>query len=156
MKIRPLGAKVFHTDGQTDMTELEVTFRSFTEVSKKRGGIRFKKCTPSNYWIWLEKQKAVCYNLLTQLASTRTARPNNTQFLVSIYRIEFLWSQPRAIHRPFRSLQFSVIHFDLNSQNWIRLQFCWPNSHFLFTWGGRQLVVSFIRSYYVLWLIDNV
>ena len=40
MKIRPVGAELFHADGQTDtaMTMLTVTFRNFANAPKKRGG----------------------------------------------------------------------------------------------------------------------
>ena len=38
MKIRPVGAELFHadrrTDGQTDMTKLIVAFRNFANASK--------------------------------------------------------------------------------------------------------------------------
>jgi len=36
MKIRPVGAELFHANGQTDMTELIVTFRNFASVPKNR------------------------------------------------------------------------------------------------------------------------
>ena len=41
MKIRPVGAELFHeayrqTDGQADMMKLTVTFRNFVTVSKIR------------------------------------------------------------------------------------------------------------------------
>jgi len=32
MKIRPVGAQLFHGDGQTDMTNLTVTFRNFANA----------------------------------------------------------------------------------------------------------------------------
>jgi hypothetical protein len=35
MKIRPLGAELFHADGQTDMTKLLHTFRNFANAPKK-------------------------------------------------------------------------------------------------------------------------
>jgi hypothetical protein len=34
MKIRPVGATLFHADGRTDMTKLRVTFRNFAKASK--------------------------------------------------------------------------------------------------------------------------
>jgi hypothetical protein len=34
MKIRPVGAEVFHADGQTDMTKLVVAFRDFAKAPK--------------------------------------------------------------------------------------------------------------------------
>ena len=34
IKIRPVGADLFHTDGQTDMTKLPVAFRNFAIVPK--------------------------------------------------------------------------------------------------------------------------
>ena len=34
MKIRPMGAELFHADGQTDMTKLIVAFRNFANASK--------------------------------------------------------------------------------------------------------------------------
>jgi hypothetical protein len=35
MKIRPVGAELFHADGQTDMTKLEVAIRNFAKVPKQ-------------------------------------------------------------------------------------------------------------------------
>jgi hypothetical protein len=34
MKIRPLGAELFHADGWTDMTKLKVAFRKFANAPK--------------------------------------------------------------------------------------------------------------------------
>jgi hypothetical protein len=34
MKIRPVGAELFHADGRTDMTKLIVIFRSFSNAPK--------------------------------------------------------------------------------------------------------------------------
>jgi hypothetical protein len=43
MKIRPVGAKLFHedrrTDGRTDMTKLMVTFRNIANVPKNIANI---------------------------------------------------------------------------------------------------------------------
>jgi len=36
MKIRPVGAKLFHADGRTDMTKLIVAFRNFANAPKNR------------------------------------------------------------------------------------------------------------------------
>jgi phosphoserine phosphatase len=35
VKIRPVGAELFHTDGQTDMKMLIVAFRSFAKAPKR-------------------------------------------------------------------------------------------------------------------------
>jgi len=35
MKIRPVGAELFHADGRTDMTKLIVAFRNFANACKK-------------------------------------------------------------------------------------------------------------------------
>ena len=35
MKIRPVGAELFHADGRTDTTEITVAFRNFTKARKK-------------------------------------------------------------------------------------------------------------------------
>jgi hypothetical protein len=35
MKIRPVGADLFHADGQTDVTNLIVAFRNFANVPNK-------------------------------------------------------------------------------------------------------------------------
>ena len=40
MKIRPVGAEVFHTGGQTDMTKLMIAFRNFANAPQKQAGIR--------------------------------------------------------------------------------------------------------------------
>jgi hypothetical protein len=37
MKIRPVGAEVFHADGRTDMTKLIVAFRNFARAPKNAG-----------------------------------------------------------------------------------------------------------------------
>jgi len=34
MKIQPMGAELFHTDGQTDMVKLVVTARNFANAPK--------------------------------------------------------------------------------------------------------------------------
>ena len=34
IKIRPVGAELFHVDGQTDMTKLIVAFRNFANAPK--------------------------------------------------------------------------------------------------------------------------
>jgi len=34
MKIRPVGAELFHTDGRTDMTKLTVALRKFVKAPK--------------------------------------------------------------------------------------------------------------------------
>jgi len=34
MKILPMGAELFHADGQTDMTKLIVAFRNFVKAPK--------------------------------------------------------------------------------------------------------------------------
>jgi len=36
MKMRPVGADLFHADGQTDMTKSGVDFRDFAEAPKGR------------------------------------------------------------------------------------------------------------------------
>ena len=36
MKIRPVGAELFHADGRTDMTNLIITFRNFASAPKNR------------------------------------------------------------------------------------------------------------------------
>jgi len=36
MKIHPVGAELFHADGQTDMTKLMVAFRNFANAPKNR------------------------------------------------------------------------------------------------------------------------
>jgi hypothetical protein len=36
MKIRLVGAEVFHADGQTDMTKLIIAFRKFANAPKKQ------------------------------------------------------------------------------------------------------------------------
>jgi len=40
MKIRPVGAEVFHAGGWIDMTKLMVAFRNFAEAPEKQTGIR--------------------------------------------------------------------------------------------------------------------
>jgi hypothetical protein len=40
MKNRPVGAKLFHEDGQTDMTKRTVTFRNFANAPPKKEDAR--------------------------------------------------------------------------------------------------------------------
>jgi hypothetical protein len=40
MKIRPVGAELYHADGRTDMTNLIVAFRSFANAPNKQSTIR--------------------------------------------------------------------------------------------------------------------
>jgi hypothetical protein len=46
MKIRPVGAELFHADGrmdkQTDMTKLIVTFRNFANTLKRHRGFQLE------------------------------------------------------------------------------------------------------------------
>jgi hypothetical protein len=43
MKVRPVGAELFHVDRQTDVTKLIVAFRNFANVPKKQLEIAFKE-----------------------------------------------------------------------------------------------------------------
>jgi hypothetical protein len=43
MKIRPVGAELFHADGETDMTKLTVAFRNFSNAPKNGNGTLFLK-----------------------------------------------------------------------------------------------------------------
>ena len=51
IKIRSVGAELFHADGQTDMTNLTVTFRKFARAPKnerRRDNFRFNVGATSN------------------------------------------------------------------------------------------------------------
>jgi hypothetical protein len=39
MKIRPVGAELFHVDGRTDIAKLIVAFRNFASTPKKQNTI---------------------------------------------------------------------------------------------------------------------
>ena len=41
MKLRPVGAELFHADGQTDITKLIIALRNLTRVSKKKAVTRY-------------------------------------------------------------------------------------------------------------------
>jgi hypothetical protein len=41
MKIRPMGAKVFHAEGRTDMTKLIVAFLNFAKTPKEDKFIKY-------------------------------------------------------------------------------------------------------------------
>jgi hypothetical protein len=47
MKIRPVDAKMFHADGQTDMMKLTLTFRNFAKAPKNS----------SEIWAWDDRAK---------------------------------------------------------------------------------------------------
>jgi hypothetical protein len=47
MKIRPVGAELFHADGQTDMTKLIVAFCNFSNAPKHPGVCRFFVYSPT-------------------------------------------------------------------------------------------------------------
>jgi hypothetical protein len=42
MKIRPLGAKLFHADRRTDMKKLTVSFRSFAKSNQKKREVKLE------------------------------------------------------------------------------------------------------------------
>jgi len=46
LNIRPMGAELFHADGQTDMTKLVVAFRNFANAPRKRKTIRHLALQP--------------------------------------------------------------------------------------------------------------
>jgi hypothetical protein len=51
MKIHPVGAELFHADGQTDkridMTKLTVIFRNFSKAPENQNIRKYKQPTPS-------------------------------------------------------------------------------------------------------------
>jgi len=49
MKIRPVGAEMSHADGQTDMTEPTVAFRSFASAPKR--GTSFLSAPQHSVWV---------------------------------------------------------------------------------------------------------
>jgi len=57
MKICPVGAELFHTDGRTDMRKLTVAFRNFTNAPKminhqsKQSLYVIYSCTVAGWWI---------------------------------------------------------------------------------------------------------
>jgi hypothetical protein len=52
MKIRPMGAELFHADQRTDMTKLIVAFRKFANAPKKVGlWYRLAVCVCVCVWI---------------------------------------------------------------------------------------------------------
>ena len=52
MKIRPVGAELFHADGRTDkrtdMTKLTVAFRNFSNAPENQNIHMYKQSTPSD------------------------------------------------------------------------------------------------------------
>jgi len=53
MKIWPVGATLFHTDGQTEMTQLIVVFRNFVKAPKHKNAdnitpLRILFCNPTS------------------------------------------------------------------------------------------------------------
>ena len=59
MKIRPVEAELFHTDGRTDEMKLMVSFRKFCEWAKK-----LRKCA---------RRLICCYDLLSQIIRLKKA-----------------------------------------------------------------------------------
>ena len=51
MKIPPVGVKLFHTDGRTDMTKKIVAFRHFANAPEKRSELVHFSCkkSPANW-----------------------------------------------------------------------------------------------------------
>jgi hypothetical protein len=45
MKIRPVGAELFHADGRTDMMQLIVAFRNFVNTPKKAASVSQQTCS---------------------------------------------------------------------------------------------------------------
>jgi len=48
MKIRPVGAKLFHADGRTDMTKLITVFRNSANAPEDNSGCTSVALTPSS------------------------------------------------------------------------------------------------------------
>ena len=76
MKIRPVGAELFHADRRTDMTKLTITFRNFANAPTSDGLVSFIHCA-SNQWLskWSREvstgpQKLRCLNKLLQIQNT--------------------------------------------------------------------------------------
>ena len=61
MKIRPVGAELFHADGRTDMTKLIVAFRNFVDAPKigctMAVGISCRSLTAET---WVQSQASPC------------------------------------------------------------------------------------------------
>ena len=56
MKIRPVGAELFHTDGQTDMTKLTDVYRNFANAPKSE--------RIGNHNIYFEAVTSVIHNVI--------------------------------------------------------------------------------------------
>jgi len=74
MKIRSVGAELFHADGQTDMTKLTVAFRNFANAPQEQS---FGSKGTKNLLIRLEiaipaVYKAIVHNIHQRNASTFT------------------------------------------------------------------------------------
>jgi hypothetical protein len=82
MKIRPVGAELFHADRQTDMTKLIVTFRSIMEAHKTtRIKKRFDVTNSANYNSKLQqstnKMHTVCHLHIHNFIRTRQLHASN-------------------------------------------------------------------------------
>jgi len=72
MKIRPVGAELFHTDGQTDMTKLIVVFRNFANAPKnEQSGARIMRCLMSCFPF-----RALCVLIFVFLAAREPLMPD--------------------------------------------------------------------------------
>jgi len=64
MKIRPVGAELFHVDGQADKTNLIVALRNFTSASKKLSFLP-TECNLCGLYVSRNKQRLFPYAALT-------------------------------------------------------------------------------------------
>ena len=81
MKFRPVGAELFHADGQTDMTKLIVTFLNFAKTPTSSSAWRYT-CSSSTssitdpIWTVMELNQNLCCRKPTtiRLKNARTSR----------------------------------------------------------------------------------
>jgi hypothetical protein len=85
MKIRPVGAELFHADGRTYMTNLAVVFRSFPNASKNADSsiLWEAKHAHMSYPI-TENEKHCKFSLPEVMVITRIYFPNLTAWSVTV------------------------------------------------------------------------
>jgi hypothetical protein len=69
IKIRPVGAELFHEDGRTDRMNLIVAFRNFAKETTKEGGKQKIKCSIR---LLADRKKREVANLLIELYSKKS------------------------------------------------------------------------------------
>jgi hypothetical protein len=95
MKIFPVGAELFHADGQTDMTKLIVAFRNFAKATKYTGEFFDRQSVRK------EQMANVC---------TNTSFPRSAEYplVTNAHQLHLPWKRGLTLGNPMRNLMTNL------------------------------------------------